>query len=48
MHESETKRAKIERFYRLLDRIISEVALGRDSPSQALIDQLDKSFKARS
>jgi hypothetical protein len=77
MHESETKRAKIERFYRLLDRIISEIALGRDStalrrqlevaimispltgPDQAaalsrfdaaveLVDQLDKSFKARS
>lgn len=31
MHESETKGEKIERFYRFLDRVISEVALGRDS-----------------
>ena len=33
MHESETRGAKIERFNRLLDRIVSEVTLGRDFPA---------------
>lgn len=31
MHESETKNEKVERFYRHLEHILSEVALGHDS-----------------
>lgn len=31
MHESESRGEKVERFYRLLDRILSELVLGHDA-----------------
>lgn len=39
MHESETRAEKLERFYRLLDRVISQAAVDHDS--QALRRQLE-------
>jgi len=39
MHDTETTIEKAERFYRLLDRVISQIALGQDS--QTLRRQLE-------